>query len=281
MRHRASHRPRVFRSSPVIKELQRAGAEEGGREPEPKRVAPNLLDYEIVRASNTPIMQARFGTSRAKGGIWVEVTTPQRHSVAPRALHPRFEPLQPRFETLQPRFEPLNSRFEPLNSRFEPLNSRLEPLNSRLGCLNSRFETLHSRFETLHSRFEPLNSRLEPLKPRFEPLNSWFEPLHSRFECLISRLESPYSRFEWLDAWALKPSTPVGSRISEPVPGSTRARLHLRRPPSASSAGRRHRIALPCPPAGRTLIRQSRRLSNPRPPPPLSPGLPWTLISAA
>jgi cytochrome P450 len=32
-----------------------------------------LRDYEIVRASNTPIMQARFGTSRAKGGIWVEV----------------------------------------------------------------------------------------------------------------------------------------------------------------------------------------------------------------
>lgn len=32
-----------------------------------------LRDYEIVRATNTPVMQARFGTTRAKGGIWLEV----------------------------------------------------------------------------------------------------------------------------------------------------------------------------------------------------------------
>jgi hypothetical protein len=32
-----------------------------------------LRDYELVRPANTPVMQARFGTTRAKGGIWVEV----------------------------------------------------------------------------------------------------------------------------------------------------------------------------------------------------------------
>ncbi len=42
-----------------------------------------LRDYEIVRAANTPIMQARFGTSRAKGGIWVEVR-PRNGSVPGR-----------------------------------------------------------------------------------------------------------------------------------------------------------------------------------------------------
>jgi cytochrome P450 len=32
-----------------------------------------LREYEIVRPANTPIMKARFGTTRAKGGIWIEL----------------------------------------------------------------------------------------------------------------------------------------------------------------------------------------------------------------
>ena len=32
-----------------------------------------LREYDIVRAVNEPVMQARFGTTRAKGGIHIEV----------------------------------------------------------------------------------------------------------------------------------------------------------------------------------------------------------------
>ena len=32
-----------------------------------------LRDYDLVRAVSTPIMQARFGTTRAKGGVWLDV----------------------------------------------------------------------------------------------------------------------------------------------------------------------------------------------------------------
>jgi cytochrome P450 len=32
-----------------------------------------LREFDIVRAVNHPIMQARFGTTRAKGGIWIEL----------------------------------------------------------------------------------------------------------------------------------------------------------------------------------------------------------------
>jgi cytochrome P450 len=32
-----------------------------------------LRDFEIVRAASTPTMKARFGTTRAKGGIWIEL----------------------------------------------------------------------------------------------------------------------------------------------------------------------------------------------------------------
>lgn len=32
-----------------------------------------LRDYDLVRPVNVPIMQARFGTTRAKGGVWIEV----------------------------------------------------------------------------------------------------------------------------------------------------------------------------------------------------------------
>jgi cytochrome P450 len=32
-----------------------------------------LREFEIVRPANTPIMQARFGTTRARGGIWIEL----------------------------------------------------------------------------------------------------------------------------------------------------------------------------------------------------------------
>ncbi|MFO7567421.1 MAG: cytochrome P450 [Enhygromyxa sp.] len=32
-----------------------------------------LRDYELVRPVNTPVMQGRMGTSRAKGGIWIEL----------------------------------------------------------------------------------------------------------------------------------------------------------------------------------------------------------------
>lgn len=47
-----------------------------------------LRELEIVRPLNTPIMQARFGTTRAKGGIWLELrprrkplpTTQQAHA---------------------------------------------------------------------------------------------------------------------------------------------------------------------------------------------------------
>jgi enediyne biosynthesis protein E7 len=36
-------------------------------------LALGLRDYELVRPVNTPSMQARFGTTRAKGGIWIEM----------------------------------------------------------------------------------------------------------------------------------------------------------------------------------------------------------------
>jgi cytochrome P450 len=39
-----------------------------------------LRSYDIVRAANTPIMQARFGTTRAKGGIWIELRRAVRAS---------------------------------------------------------------------------------------------------------------------------------------------------------------------------------------------------------
>lgn len=32
-----------------------------------------LRELEIVRPINTPVMQARFGTMRAKGGIWIQL----------------------------------------------------------------------------------------------------------------------------------------------------------------------------------------------------------------
>lgn len=32
-----------------------------------------LREFDVVRAVNTPVMQARFGTTRAKGGIWIEL----------------------------------------------------------------------------------------------------------------------------------------------------------------------------------------------------------------
>lgn len=43
-------------------------------------LALGLRAFDLVRATNTPVMQARFGTTRAKGGIWLEVK--QRPSVA-------------------------------------------------------------------------------------------------------------------------------------------------------------------------------------------------------
>lgn len=39
-----------------------------------------LRDFAIVRCVNTPIMQARFGTTRAKGGIWLELRARDRHA---------------------------------------------------------------------------------------------------------------------------------------------------------------------------------------------------------
>jgi cytochrome P450 len=41
-----------------------------------------LREYEIIRAANDPIMQARFGTTRAKGGIWLEVRARTKSSRA-------------------------------------------------------------------------------------------------------------------------------------------------------------------------------------------------------
>ena len=32
-----------------------------------------LRDYDIVRPASTPVMKARFGTSRAQGGVWIEL----------------------------------------------------------------------------------------------------------------------------------------------------------------------------------------------------------------
>jgi hypothetical protein len=36
-----------------------------------------LRELEIVRPLDTPVMQARFGTTRARGGIWLELRPSQ------------------------------------------------------------------------------------------------------------------------------------------------------------------------------------------------------------
>lgn len=52
-----------------------------------------LREFDIVRAANTPVMQARFGTTRALGGIWIELS-PRRRAAAAVATAAVGQPSQ-------------------------------------------------------------------------------------------------------------------------------------------------------------------------------------------
>jgi cytochrome P450 len=51
-------------------------------------LALSLRDYDIVRPASTPVMKARFGTTRAEGGIWIELQRRGAHAGSTHVARP-------------------------------------------------------------------------------------------------------------------------------------------------------------------------------------------------